>query len=681
MAKKIKRAKRSPRGLKKIRRAGLQEAPSLQAMFRQALSLHKAGNLPQAEDLYRQILWADPSHPEAMHLLGLLAHQVGKPRIGVEMIGGALTLRPDYAEAHNNLGLALNDLGRPDEAVACYRRALDLKPDFVEALYNLGNALKDQGKPEDAFASYSRALTLRPDFADAHYNLGIVLQEQGKLDEAIASYRQALRVEPDKADTLNTLGVALTKQARLAEAVDCFRQAIILQPDYAEAYNNLGITLTKLDRLDEGVDCFRQAVSLKPDEAETYYNLGNALKDKGNPDEAVDCFRQAVSLKPDYAEAHYNLGFIFRQLGRVDEATACFRKALSLKPDYAQAYKGLSLMLKYTEVDEYTHAMEDLYNKIENADGDRIVLGFALGKIFEDLRNYKRSFAFLLEANRLKRASYQYSIQDDFDLFARIKTVFSPDFFASHQGSGNEDKTPIFILGMPRSGTTLVEQILASHSLVFGAGELTVLENLTGAACPRSVSKQFPECMLDLGMETFKTMGSQYLKKIHEYSRDAEYITDKLPHNFMRVGTIRAILPNAKVIHCMRNAMDTCLSIFKKDFTGAHPYAYDLAELGQYYNLYRDLMAHWEKVLPGFMHTLKYEELVTNQRKQTKRLLDFCGLPWDEACLDFHKTERRVSTASLAQVRQPIYKDSIGLWKRYEKQLEPLRKAIYGRSR
>jgi tetratricopeptide (TPR) repeat protein len=454
---------------------------------------------------------------------------------------------------------------------------------------------------------------------------------------------------------------------------------LILKPEYAEAYSNLGNVLKEQEKLDEALACFQRALILKPDDALIHYNLGNTFKDQGKLDEAVASFQQALALKPDFGEAHHSLGLIFRELGKMDDAIACYRKALSLKPDYAKAYRNLSLMVKYTGVDDDIQAMEYLYSKKkETSDTDRIDLGFALGKIFEDLGNYNRAFAYILEANRLKRKSYNYAIQDDHDLFKRIRKTFSPDFLASHHNSGFQDKTPIFILGMPRSGTSLVEQILASHPQVFGAGELAVLVNLTNNVCTESAAAQFPECVLDLDMDVFARMGADYVAQIREYSNEAEYITDKMPHNFLYIGLIRTILPAAKVIHCMRDPMDTCFSIFKTEFAGEHKYAYDMVELGQYYNLYRDLISHWEKLLPGFMYTLRYEELVADQQEQTKSLLDFCNLPWDDACLTFHKTKRRVSTASLAQVRQPIYKDSVGLWKRYEKKLEPLRKAIYG---
>jgi hypothetical protein len=336
--------------------------------------------------------------------------------------------------------------------------------------------------------------------------------------------------------------------------------------------------------------------------------------------------------------------------------------------------------VKFTEIDSVVQTMEALYkDKVSTSDADQIDLGFALGKIYEDLGDYNKSFKFISEANQLKRKSYEYSIQDDRVYFQRIKKVFSPDFLASHAGSGNKDRTPIFIVGMPRSGTTLVEQILASHPMVFGAGELTVLVELAENVCRKGGTRtKYPECLSGFDADAFAEMGTDYLERVREFSQDATYITDKLPHNFLYVGLIKLILPNAKIIHCSRNPMDNCLSIFKTEFAVEHKYAYDMVELGGYYNLNSDLMAYWNKVLPGFMYRLVYEDLVSDQQRQTRELLQFCSLPWDEACLNFDKTERRVRTASLVQVRQPIYKDSVELWKRYEMQLEPLRKAIYG---
>jgi len=644
MSKKRKKFQHKSAPLKnKKRGAKPPENFSKQIAFQRALNLHQAGRLSDAEKLYRQILLADPDNPDVLYSLGMLVHQAGKHDIAVELINRALQTRPDYLEALINLGNILGEQGRLDKAVACFRRALNLKPNFPMVLNNLGNALRAQGKLHEAVLSYHQALEVVPDYAMAHYNLGNVLLDQGKLDEA----------------------------------ADSFRRTLNLKPDYAEAHNNLGNIFSDQGKVKDAIASFRQAIKLKPDFAEAHNNLGNLLSEQGLLNEAFVNFRQALLLKPDFAEAHYNLGFIYRQLDMREDAISCYRRAISLKPYYAKAYKGLSAIVKYTEVTEEVNTMEDLH-KEDIPDAERMDLGFALGKVFEDLKNYDRAFSYILEANRLKRRSIEYSIQEDADLFARLKRTFTPDFWASHDDSGMEDNTPIFILGMPRSGTTLVEQILASHPQVFGAGELALLQDLVRNICPGDGAAQYPECMLDLDNETLRRMGSEYIKGIRGYAEDATHITDKMPHNFLHIGLIRTILPNARVIHCTRNPMDTCLSIFKNDFQGTHNYAYDMVELGRYYTLYQDLMSYWEETLPGFMYSLSYEDMIADQRKQTEDLLDFCGLSWDDACLAFYRTKRRVTTASLAQVRQPIYKDSVELWKRYEKQLEPLRKAIYG---
>ena len=577
MVKRNKKLKHARSHRKKTKHVASTHRDSLQQeVFQRAFTSHQAGHLSEAEVLYRQILQTEPNHPDALHHLGLLAYQVGKSKIAVELISKAINHRSDYVEAYNNLGNALRAQGNLDGAVASFRRALALKPDSSIFHNNLGNVLKDQGKLDEAIKNFRQAIVLNPDYADAFYNLGIALQLQNKLNEAATNYRRTLA----------------------------------LQADYVNAYNN----------------------------------LGNILKAQG----------------------------------KLDEAIACFRQALTIKPDYAGAFKNLSAIVKYTKVDNTVKRMENLYNNRELSNIDRITLGFALGKVFEDLREYEKSFDFILAANLLKRKSFYYSIQKDHIYFKNIEKIFSIGFFSSHHGSGHKDKTPIFILGMPRSGTTLVEQILASHPLVVGAGELPTLPRLIKSICAGNEMADFPECMQQLDMNAFEQMGLDYVDKIREYSSDRKYIVDKLPHNFLHVGLIKTILPNAKVIHCARNPMDTCLSIFKTDFTGLHKYAYDMRELGQYYKLYRELMVHWEKVLPRFIYTIRYEEIVSDQQNQTKSLLDFCSLPWDESCLSFYKMERTVQTASFAQVRQRVYKNSVELWRQYEKQLEPLRKIISG---
>ncbi len=567
--------------------------------------------------------------------------------------------------------------GRFAEAESSFRQAVKLKPDLAVAHNNLGLSLRDQGKLDQAEASLHRAIKLTPDFAEAHNNLGMVLHGSGKPAEAEACFRQAVKLKPDYTKAHNNLGLVLHEQGKLDQAEASLRTAIMLSPDLAETYINLGMVLNSQGRLGEAVASYRQALSLRPDYAEAYYNLGIVYGDQGRLTEAEASLRQAVQLKPDYTEAYNNLGLILHSMGNPAEAESCFRQALKLNPDSAQVYKSLSMFVKHAEVDDVVIGMEKLYKREGLSDEDKIDLGFALGKTYENLGEYDKSFDFIREANLVKRKSYRYSIQEDEELFARIKTIFSPEFFASQKDADNPDKTPIFIVGMPRSGTTLVEQIIASHPLVFGAGELLFLPTLVNQVCLEAAAGKFPECILKLGMSEYERLGAEYVKKVRNYSESAQHITDKLPHNFLFVGLISKILPKSKVIHCTRNPMDTCLSIYKTDFKEQlQRYAYDLDETGRYYNLYLDLMAHWEKVLPGYLYSISYEALVSDQERQAKELLEYLGLPWDEACLAFHKTKRKVVTASVAQVRQPIYRDSVELWRRYEKQLAPLRKVL-----
>lgn len=679
-----------------------------------ALEHHQAGNLSQAEELYRQVLAADPDNPNANHLLGVIAHEEGQHDIAVLLIQKAIQSDPNFAEAYYNLGNALKESGRLDEAIAVYRKAIELNPDIAEVHNNLGSALQKKGLLDEAIAGYGKAVSIKPDFAEAHYNLGIALQETGPLDEAIASYRKALSIRPDYAKAHNNLGNALQEADLLDEAIASYGKALSIKPDFAEAFCNFGNVLKKTGQLDEAIGNYRKALSIKPDFANAHYNLGHALKETGRLDEAISNYRKAVSIKPnyaevyndlaialqatgrldeaiascrkavsikpDYAEAHNNLGNVLQESGLLDEGIANYRKAVSIKPDYADAHRHLSFTVKHTDYDNDIAIMEVLYARKDITDEQRMHLGFAIGKAFEDLKEYDKSFGFTAEANRLKRATFEYSISEDQDFIGRIKEVFTLDFFSGHRGLGNPDEAPIFILGMPRSGTTLVEQILASHPLVFGAGELNHLSNLTRDLCAKRTTGEFPECVRDMDKDVFKKVGSDYVDRIRRHSKEAKYITDKMPHHFLYVGLIKAILPNAKVIHCMRNPMDNCLSIFKNYFSGAgaHKYAYDMSELGRYYNLYLELMEHWRSTLPDFMFEIRYEELVSNQERETRRLLEFCGLPWEEACLSFHKTKRKVATGSSSQVRRPMYKDSVQLWKRYERQLEPLGKAIYG---
>ncbi len=431
--------------------------------------------------------------------------------------------------------------------------------------------------------------------------------------------------------------------------------------------------LFKLLVPDEAVASYNKALAIKPDYAEAHSNLGNALKDLGKLDEAVASYNKALAIKPDYAEAYSNLGNALQSLGKLDDAVASYHKALAIKPDYAEAHRHLARVKKYSENDEDIRSMEQNYANLEINDEQRMHLAFGLGKAFEDLQQYEKAFDFFVEGNTLRRKAYRYSVDDDAVFFNKIKKALNTSFFAKHQHTGYKgERPPIFILGMPRSGTTLVEQILASHPQVHGAGELETLRQIILNDFDKGNGVDFPESTKQADGADFECAGIKYTRDSRKRSLDSQFVTDKMPDNFKYIGLIKLMLPDAKVIHCRRDPADTCLSIFKNYFIKQHKYSHDLRELGRYYNLYRDLMEHWHSVIPGFIHDIQYENMVTDQVGQTRALLKYCGLEWNDACLEFHKTDRPVATASAAQVRRPIYNSSVQLWKKYEKQLSPL---------
>jgi len=562
-------------------------------------------------------------------------HLLEAERICHEILGD----EPDQPHALHLLGVIAMQSGRHEIANDFFGKTLAVAPDFAEAHYNLGNLRKETGMPAKAAVSFGQALTISPEFAEAHNNLGLVLQEMGKLDKASVSYRQAATIKPDFAEAHMNLGNVLCETGSLDEAVACYRRALVIRPGYAAAHNN----------------------------------LGNALDSLGRSGEAIERFGEALAINPDYAEAHYNLGLAFEHLGNFDAAAASYRRALGIDPDYAEAHMHLAMVRKFSEDDEDTAAMADTYAKASISDEQRMYIAFGLGKSFEDMGNYERAFEFFAAGNVLKRATFDFSITRVEERLSNLKRIFTESFFEQRSGHGTSDKTPIFILGMPRSGTTLVEQILASHPVVYGAGELPDLVEVVASAFCDIDDANLGNILSQASADQFRDAGLEYINRARAGAEPAEFISDKMPDNFNQIGMIKLMFPNATVIHCRRDPLDTCVSVFKNLFAdGGLHYAYDLSELGRYYKFYLDLMDHWHAVLPGFIYDISYEDVVADQEMHSRALLAHCGLEWDQACLEFYKTDRPIRTASLVQVRQPIYNNSIRSWTRYETELAPL---------
>jgi tetratricopeptide (TPR) repeat protein len=454
-----------------------------------------------------------------------------------------------------------------------------------------------------------------------------------------------------------------------------YRAALQIRPDYAEAHANLGNVLQSQEKLDEAVAHYQQALALKPDYPKAYNNLGNALRSQGRSDEAATAYRQALALKPNYSEGYNNLANLLRDLANVEEARVAAEKAVELSPANLAFHYGLAISKRFVPGDRQLEALEAIASdETSLSTDDRIYLHFALAKGYDDVGDYERSFARLLQANSLKRQQIVYDESIVYGLFARLQQVFTAALIRDKRGLGDPSSVPIFIIGMPRSGTTLIEQILASHPKVFGAGELM---NLANAVVRLSRKAPFPGAISTMAGEELRELGAHYVAEIRQLAPEADRIIDKMPANFRLAGLIHLALPNARIIHVRRDPLDTCLSCFSKLFGNDQPFSYDLGELGRYYRGYEMLMEHWRRVLPpGVMLEVQYEQLVADLEGEGRRIVGHCGLEWDAACLSFHDTERQVRTASAVQVRQPIYRSSIGRWRAYEQHLAPLIEAL-----
>lgn len=581
----------------------------LALLFREAVRLHQQGKLDAAAQRYGAALSADPRHFDALNLFGLLRAQQGRFAEAVELLRRAIARNPASGPAHNNLGLTLNLMQRPAEAIAPLERATTLNPRDPLAHNNLGTALETLGRLQPAAASFARAVALKPDYVEALSNLGAA--------------RHAL--------------------GRSEEAVPLLSKAVEINPGFVQAHLNLGIVLHALDRSDEAMACLARALAADPRSVRAYGQIGEIHLEKGDFDEARRCYQRALDIEPGNARILYNLV----QSGRVeaDDPHLATLEALAENPGALP---------------------ED----------QRISLHFALGKAYADLGQDGRGFLQIRQGCALKRRRVAYDEAGDLGLFERIRTVFSVSLMASRAGLGNPSERPIFILGMMRSGSTLVEQILASHPDVHAAGERPDL-NEAYKAVRRTValSASYPEIVPSLTAEQLRQIGDAYLARIEARTagRAKPRVTDKMPGNFSAIGLIRLALPNARIIHTVRDPIDTCLSCFSKLFAEKHPFTYDLAELGRYYRAYARLMDHWRAVLPteAFLD-VHYEELVGDFENQVHRLLDYCGLPWNAACLSFYKADRPVRTASQVQVRQPIYQSSVGRWRPDPALLRPL---------
>ncbi|HEY2884975.1 MAG TPA: sulfotransferase [Rhizomicrobium sp.] len=598
----------------------------------------------------------------------------GRHEEAVSAYETALSLGPDDPDIRINLGASLYAVKRHDEAVTQLQAALASKPQSPEAHNNLGNALVALGRKENAVAHYQEAIALRSGFAEAHNNLGRALIMLGQTEEAIAQYENAIAIKPGYVEAHDNLANALVSSDREREAVPHFAAALEGEPDRLETLNNFGCVLNRLYSRERAAEVLGRALALKPDFAAAQINLGVTLNGLERPLEAIALFEMVLKKEPDLPEACHGLGMSQQMMGRLAESRRNLERALELAPQSPAYHRAVVDAKRITPGDPQLAVMEDLARSM-TAMGieQQIELHFALGKAYADLAQHERSFEHYLQGNTLKRPRIDYDERATLDMFSHIEEVFSADLIRRTEGLGEPSTVPVFIVGMPRSGTTLTEQMLASHPAVHGAGELQWVHRAAQKFRGRDVRDFFPEAARTLSAEQLRELGGAYLADLRTRSATAQRITDKMPMNFRFVGLIHMMLPNAKIVHMCRNSLDTCLSCFTKNFTGDINYAYDLGELGRYWRAYDKIMTHWHTVLPErVILDVRYEDLVRDFEGQARRIVAHCGLEWDEACLQFYSRERPVRTASVIQVRQPIYGTSVGRWQPYQTWLGPL---------
>jgi tetratricopeptide (TPR) repeat protein len=680
----------------------------------QALQLaaqhQKAGRLAQAEGVLRQVLQQRPNDAEALHQLAILAYQAGKMPLAVQLIERAISVNPnvhlfhaniaemyrrlgqphkaiahghkaialkgDSADAHNNLGIAHFDLADYEGAVRCYDQAVALRPRFAEAISNRANAYRQMKRYDEAEAEYRRALAINPAYAEANNNLGSVLRDKERHAESEVAYRRAVEAKPGYIEAWNNLILAQKDLKKYDEAIATAERVLKMDPRNADALSYLGAVYVDQKKPEAALEALRKSLALNPGKPETHNMLGRALFEANEPEKAVEAYRRAISLKADFADPYNNLGNVLKELGRFDEALAAFDTAIALQPDKIGVYVNLSDAKKFRDGDDkHLRAIEGFLAKYDTlSDESQIHAGFAAAKAYDDLKRYDDGFPYLIRANALKRKTVVYDERQALALFERIRGTFTAELVRAKSGGGSATQKPIFVLGMPRSGTTLVEQILASHPRVKGAGELKEMnETINSVRGSDGLQAAFPEFVPVLSAADLARIGDAYAAKLERHAPGAERITDKMPSNFYFVSLIHLALPHAKIIHTVRNPVDTCVSCFSKLFAGEQNQTYDLAELGRYFRAYHGLMAHWRAVLPaGAFLDVQYEDVVADTETQAKRILEHCELAWSSGVLDFHRTARPVKTASARQVRQPIYGSSVARWRNYEKYLGPL---------
>jgi tetratricopeptide (TPR) repeat protein len=647
-----------------------------------AEAFRASGDFERAAGCCRAALSIWPRYPEALCNLGAALQGMGKHAESEIELRKALELRPEFAVAHNNLGIALRELGRQDEALEQFQRAVELEPRFAPAQTNLGQTLLDRGNAEKALAPSQEAVRLDPNSAALHHNLGNVLRVLERFVDARAEYLEALRLNPELPLSNAHLGLVLQRTGQASEAVVWLKKAVELEPNNVDFWHWLAELHDELEEPGDSIPCWERVIALVPDRVAAHLALGWALQDEGRYDASRTHYEIAIRLQPDSGTAYLNLGGLQEELGQMREAEASFRTALKLQPQFALPHARLATLLRHNLPDEDLAALEARLADDKLAEGPRARLLFALGHALDGRGDFGRAASCVKQSNEMtlvqtRDRNKAYAPAEHERFVDDLLRVFDRDLFERLAGSGSPSRRPVFVFGLPRSGTTLIEQVLSSHSQVHGAGELR-FGRRTFESIPGFLGRAGPprDCVPHLDADCLRRLAGQHLARLASIDGGkSARIVDKMPDNYLYIGLLSLVFPHATFIHCCRDLRDVAVSCWLTDFRSIR-WANDPDHIASRYHGYHRMMEHWRRVNPTPIHEVDYADTVTDLESVARRLVAACGLVWEPACLEFYRNERPVRTASVAQVRQPVYQRSVARWKNYEPALTELFRAL-----
>ena len=651
----------------------IDEQPTPRAAFNKVMSLIDSGRMNAALATCRDAVQRDPGDINMTALLGAILLKAREFTDAEQYLRRAIELAPTFAKPHEDLGYLLLETGRPEEAVDVLQNATRLDPGAEMAFFSLGRALSMTGKGDDADAAFEASFELNPQ--RKQLALAAEHHKAGRHDEAEQAYRRLLKAFPNNVDAMRLLAAIVASRSDSEEPEALLRKAVSLAPDYALAFLDLGRIYQEQFRYAEALDCFQRVIRLQPASAKPQFALASTLAPVGRTDDALAAYRRVLELQPNHAGALLGLGHTLKTLGRQDEAIKAYRECIRARPDNGESYWSLANLKTYRLTQDDIQAMRAALAQGDKlADQSTVNFLFALAKAHEDAGDFDAAWGYYSRGNAKQRMLEHYDPVQTEVMNDEIIEVFDQPFLEAGTGLGHPDRAPIFILGLPRSGSTLIEQILASHSQVEGTSELPYLGRVaTSLNRNRADGINYPHAVRELRPSHLKALGQEYLERARPHRRtDRPRFIDKMPNNFPSIGFLHLVLPNARIIDARRYPLDSTLSCYRQLFAKGQTFVYDLTDIGEYFLEYQRLMDHWQEVLPGCVLRVQYEDLVTDFDNQLRRLLDYCELPWEDECARFYETDRPVRTASSEQVRQPVYDKSIHFWRNYEAHLGEL---------